>query len=87
MAADSQRTRWFTRAFEQLDRWRDARLDIHPALLFALLFGEYHEARIADETSDKESYLIPRDALYTPLKLDCEQVRIPKRSSIKYVIS
>ena len=40
---------------EQLDRWRDAYLDIHPALLFALLFGEYHEARIANEASIKNS--------------------------------
>ena len=46
--------------------------DIHPALLFALLFGEYREARIANEASDKEHHLTPRDALYTHLSSICE---------------
>ena len=79
MAADSQRTQWFTQTLEQLDRWRDARLDIHPALLFALLFGEYHEARIADEASDKESLFdTTRRVVHTHLSSICEQVRIPK---------
>ena len=40
-------TDWVIQALEQMDRWREAQLSIHPALLFSLIFGEYHETLIS----------------------------------------
>ncbi|MBT8045857.1 MAG: polynucleotide adenylyltransferase PcnB, partial [Pontiella sp.] len=40
---DRSRHTWVIHTLEQMDRWRKAELRVHPALLFALIFGEYHE--------------------------------------------
>lgn len=37
------KTHWLRKSFVQIDRWRAAGFHIDPALLFALIFGEYHE--------------------------------------------
>lgn len=37
------KTHWLHKSFAQIDRWRAAGLQVDPALLFALIFGEYHE--------------------------------------------
>lgn len=37
------KTHWLKKSFAQIDRWRAAGFNIDPALLFALIFGEYHE--------------------------------------------
>jgi poly(A) polymerase len=40
---DKARHDWVIQTLEQMDRWRTAGLRVHPGLLFALIFGEYHE--------------------------------------------
>jgi poly(A) polymerase len=37
------KTHWLKKSFAQIDRWRAAGFGVDPALLFALIFGEYHE--------------------------------------------
>lgn len=37
------KTHWLDKTFAQIDRWRAAKIAPDPALLFALVFGEYHE--------------------------------------------
>lgn len=37
------KTHWLRKSFAQIDRWRAAGFTVDPALLFALIFGEYHE--------------------------------------------
>jgi poly(A) polymerase len=37
------KTHWLQKSFAQIDRWRAAGFNVDPALLFALIFGEYHE--------------------------------------------
>lgn len=37
------KTHWLKKSFSQIDRWRTAGFNVDPALLFALIFGEYHE--------------------------------------------
>lgn len=37
------KTHWLEKSFKQIDRWRAAGFSVDPALLFALIFGEYHE--------------------------------------------
>lgn len=38
-----KKTHWLEKSFKQLDRWRSAGITPDPALIFALIFGEYHE--------------------------------------------
>jgi len=38
-----EKTHWLEKTFKQIDRWNAAGFRVAPALLFALLFGEYHE--------------------------------------------
>ena len=76
---DKNRRNWIDQALEQMDRWRDANLKIHPALLFALLFGEYHEDLIDSKIKKGiNPFDASREAAYKHLSLICEQVRIPK---------
>ncbi len=48
-----KKTHWLEKTFAQIDRWNEAGFRVAPALIFALLFGEYHEW-IAEQISEKE---------------------------------
>lgn len=74
------KTHWLEKTFRQLDRWRNAGFNTNPALLFALLFGEYHEW-VADQLmqSDNLSHaeaLI--EATHRHICQLCDRIRIPK---------
>lgn len=74
------KTHWLQKTFKQIDRWRNAGFNINPALLFALLFGEYHEW-VADQlmASEKLSHaeaLI--EATHRHTRQLCDRIRIPK---------
>ena len=76
---DQTRHDWVIQALEQMDRWREAKLSIHPALLFALIFGEYHETLIAKKIEEGcASFDASRDSVYQHLNSICLQVRLPK---------
>jgi len=77
---DKQRHKWVVQVLEQMDRWRKANLRVHPSLLFALLFGEYHEF-LAQQYINKgfTSFEATRLAVYNHLKMMCERVRVPKQ--------
>ncbi|MCF7847838.1 MAG: polynucleotide adenylyltransferase PcnB [Kiritimatiellales bacterium] len=76
---DKARHDWVIKTLQQMDRWRTAKLDVHPALLFALLFGEYHETLVKELVDSGHS---PHDAATTAihrhLRKVNERVRIPK---------
>lgn len=36
---------WVQQVFQQLDRFKKAGFEVHPGLMFALIFGRYHEQR------------------------------------------
>lgn len=76
---DKARHDWVIKTLEQMDRWRKAGLRVHPALLFALLFGEYHEYLIEQLI---EAGVSPHDAarkaVQDHLRGMCENVRVPK---------
>ncbi len=76
---DKARHDWVIQTLEQMDRWREAGLRIHPALLFALIFGEYHEYLIDQLIQDGQ---MPQDAARNAvqghLRGMCENVRVPK---------
>ncbi|MEN8254744.1 MAG: polynucleotide adenylyltransferase PcnB [Verrucomicrobiota bacterium] len=78
---DKARHDWVVRTLEQMDRWRKANLRVHPALLFALLFGEYHEflaqQLVEAGTSPHDA---ARDAVHNHLQGMCENVRVPKQA-------
>jgi poly(A) polymerase len=77
---DKARHDWVIQTLEQMDRWRAAGLRVHPALLFALIFGEYHEflARqlIESGTSPHDA---ARHAVHQHLSGICTNVRVPKQ--------
>lgn len=77
---DRSRHDWVNQTLEQMDRWRKADLRVHPALLFALLFGEYHEAlaqRLVDSgTAHPDA---ARSAVHGHLQGMCGHVRVPKQ--------
>lgn len=73
-------TRWLEQTFRQIDRWRDAGIDIDPALLFALVFGEYHEwvaRRIMGEEGLSHAEALV-EATHRHIRQLCERIRIPK---------
>jgi len=74
------KTHWLEKTFKQIDRWNTAGFRVAPALLFALLFGEYHEW-IADQIAEKEK-LSHADALQEATHRHIRQLRdriqIPK---------
>ena len=77
---DKARHDWVIRTLEQMDRWRKAGLEVHPALLFALIFGEYHEFLAAQlEQQDIPAHDARKLAVQQHLKVMCENVRIPKQ--------
>ncbi|VGO11556.1 Poly(A) polymerase I [Pontiella desulfatans] len=76
---DKTRHDWVIHALDQMDRWRKAGLQVHPALLFALIFGEYHEYLIQQLVEAGQSHLdAARNAVHGHLKGMCENVRVPK---------
>ena len=77
---DKTRHDWVIQTLEQMDRWRQARLKVHPALLFALLFGEYHEFLIQNLVGKGISaHDATRQAVHQHLQGICERVQIPKQ--------
>ncbi|MCK5676740.1 MAG: hypothetical protein KAH99_06965, partial [Verrucomicrobia bacterium] len=77
---DKTRHDWVVQTLEQMDRWRKANLRVHPALLFALLFGEYHEV-LAQQLIDAGAspHDAARDAVHRHLQGMCTNVRVPKQ--------
>ena len=76
---DKRRHDWVIQTLQQMDRWRQAGLRVHPALLFALVFGEYHEYLIQQLSETGQSPQdAARNAVQGHLKGMCEHVRIPK---------
>jgi hypothetical protein len=62
-----------------MDRWRKAGLQVHPSLLFALIFGEYHEFLAAQLEADGVSaHDACKLAVQQHLRAMCENVRVPK---------
>jgi poly(A) polymerase len=76
---DKTRHDWVIQTLEQMDRWRKANLRVHPALLFALLFGEYHEF-LAQKLIDGglSPHDATRQAVQDHLRGICDNVRVPK---------
>jgi len=72
---------WVIQTLEQMDRWRKANLRVHPALLFALLFGEYHEF-LAQQLVDAGAppHDAAREAVHKHLQGICTNVRVPKQA-------
>jgi len=73
------KTHWLEKSFKQIDRWRSAGFNVDPALLFALIFGEYHEW-VATEIMKNEE-LSHADALIEATHRHIRQldrIRIPK---------
>ncbi|VGO19270.1 polynucleotide adenylyltransferase PcnB [Pontiella sulfatireligans] len=77
---DKARQGWVIQTLEQMDRWRKANLRVHPGVLFALPFGEYHEFLI-QQLIDKGSspHDATRNAVQGHLRGMCENVRVPKQ--------
>ncbi len=77
---DKARHDWVIQTLDQMDRWRKAGLQVHPPLLFALIFGEYHEF-LADklEKEGLSAHDACRQAVQQHLTGVCENVRIPKQ--------
>jgi poly(A) polymerase len=77
---DKARHDWVIQTLEQMDRWRAADLRVHPALLFALIFGEYHEHLARElEAAGTSAHDAARQAVHNHLKGVCDNVRIPKQ--------
>ncbi len=77
---DKARHDWVISTLEQMDRWRKAGLEVDPALLFALIFGEYHEylannLQKQDGLSDHDA---AKQAVMNHLRGVCDRVRVPK---------
>lgn len=76
---DKARHDWVIQTLEQMDRWRKAGLSVHPALLFALLFGEYHEFLAAQHIqAGAPPHEAAHIAVQEHLRAVCDHVRIPK---------
>ena len=79
LSEDPSRKKWIHQTLDQMDRWRKAGLRVHPPLLFALLFGEYHEFLAAQLIeSGKTPHEATREAVHTHLRSMCERIRVPK---------
>ena len=77
---DKARHDWVIQTLEQMDRWRKAGLRVHPALLFALVFGEYHEFLIQQLVdSGTAPHDAAREAVHKHLQGMCSNVRVPKQ--------
>ncbi|MDD3276252.1 MAG: polynucleotide adenylyltransferase PcnB [Kiritimatiellales bacterium] len=76
------KTHWLQKSFAQIDRWRAAGFNVDPALLFALIFGEYHEWVAAQIVQNEE--LPHADALIEATHRHIRQldrIRIPKAAT------
>ena len=74
------KTHWLQKTFRQIDRWRAAGLNIVPALLFALFFGEYHEW-VAEKLMKSENLSHAEaliEATHRHIRQLCDRIRIPK---------
>lgn len=75
-----EKTHWLQKTFHQIDRWRNAGFNINPALLFALLFGEYHEwvaeQLMANKNLSHAEALI--EATHSHIRQLCSRIQIPK---------
>jgi len=78
---DKARYDWVIQTLEQMDRWRKANLRVHPALLFALVFGEYHEF-LANQLVEAGAppFDAAREAVHKHLQGMCGNVRVPKQA-------
>ncbi len=77
---DKIRHDWVIQTLEQMGRWRKANLRVHPALLFALLFGEYHEFLAQQLVKAGASpFEAARDSVHQHLHGMCTNVRVPKQ--------
>ncbi len=76
------KTHWLEKTFAQIDRWRAAGFRVDPALLFALVFGEYHEwiARhiMAEEDIPHADALV--EATHRHIR-QLDRIRIPKAAT------
>jgi len=76
---DSKRKEWVLKCLDQLDRWKRANLKINPALLLALIFGEYHKILINEKKGSKNKVNHPiKDVIYEHLTSISQNIRIPK---------
>ena len=76
---DKNRIKWINNSLHQLDKWVNAGLKIDTPLLFALIFGEYHETLIeAKAKSNDNLFDITRNVISNHLNSICSQIRIPK---------
>jgi poly(A) polymerase len=77
---DKARHDWVIHTLDQMDRWRKAGLRVHPALLFALVFGEYHEFLAQNlEAGGMSAHDATRQAVQQHLRGVCENVCVPKQ--------
>ena len=80
-ASDSaKKEQWIEKTFAQVDRWNAAGFRVAPALIFALLFGEYHEM-LAEKITEKEKLSHSealQEATYRHVRKLCERIQIPK---------
>ena len=76
---DSKRLNWINSSLNQLDKWINAGLKVDAPLLFALIFGEYHEAMIEKKIdNNKNTFDLTRRVINDHLNSICSQIRIPK---------
>ena len=76
---DSKRLNWINSSLNQLDKWINAGLKVDAPLLFALIFGEYHETMIEKKIdNNKNTFDLTRRVINDHLNSICSQIRIPK---------
>ena len=76
---DINRLKWINSSLNQLDKWVNASLKVDVPLLFALIFGEYHEAMIEKKIeNNKNLFDLTRKVINNHLNSICSQIRIPK---------
>jgi len=76
----NKKTHWLKKTFKQIDRWNAAGFRVEPALLFALLFGEYHEW-VAEQITVKEKLPYAealQEATHRHIRQLCSRIQIPK---------
>ena len=74
------KTHWLEKTFAQIDRWNAAGFRAAPALIFALLFGEYHEW-VAEQISKKEKLSHTealQEATHRHIRQLRDRIQIPK---------
>jgi len=74
------KSHWLEKTFAQIDRWHAAGFQVDPALLFALVFGEYHEW-VAQHIMTEER--LPhvaalQEATHRHIRQLCSRIQIPK---------